>query len=786
MQGVGGGDRLTIGPDTSVVATFADTGTGHAVINGGRDITLEMTGATLGTVLIGNITAPTGEVSVSTSSVGPVAMGTIEVIGGSTVSIAQHAGNAANTTTTMGAVTVQGTGATTAVTVTATARATASADVAGVATNSVHITDVNAGSTTLAGTIASVTVANYTGLVISDTALTTLSLSGGSGNIIIDNSSLATPTNLTLDATLDGQTGGTLDDADVYTTLNVTTTGRGSTLANITLGAMASLNLEGSQRLTLTSTAGMTALQTVTVGGNAGLTADFGGSGSLASVDTSATTGTSTITLNADRASFAGGEGADRVTLTFNTVDHAVSLGGGDDSLNLGSQAATPGAVLSGGAGTDSLTMTAALAATASGSNAFAGVVTGFERLVLTGATNQTVDLAVLGIPDHVSTQGGNGLTLSNLANGGTLDLSGAGTAYTVANAAFAAGPDDLVHLVLRDGSGAGVAFASTGLTMSGVEHVEILVQDTQATPTGGFNDFVTLLGNASHSITVAGNAGLTLTATSTQLTTVDASGITLGGFSWTSGALAHAASVSGSATGPNTVNLTAATQVVTYTGGSGDDAVTAANNRDGAIDLGEGNNSFIGSGGSHVVTAGGGNDSVILTGGDNVVLLGDGANTFVATSGSNTYVGGGGVDTVTLGGGMNDVTLGEGADTVTLTAPGSSLHIYTTIRDIGAGDAITFADLGTESFDTTRMVLGQHAIFQDYANAVVSAGGNASVNGRFGWFQFGGDTYLVQGRHDASGSNAEFINGIDMIVELSGLIDLSTVTLSGQTILIA
>ncbi|MFC7689201.1 hypothetical protein ACFQY5_05670 [Paeniroseomonas aquatica] len=43
-----------------------------------------------------------------------------------------------------------------------------------------------------------------------------------------------------------------------------------------------------------------------------------------------------------------------------------------------------------------------------------------------------------------------------------------------------------------------------------------------------------------------------------------------------------------------------------------------------------------------------------------------------------------------------------------------------------------------------------------------------------------------MQGRHDASGSNAEFINGIDMIVELSGLIDLSTVTLSGQTILIA
>ena len=61
-------------------------------------------------------------------------------------------------------------------------------------------------------------------------------MANGSGNIIIDNSGLTTVTNKTLALTIDGQTGGTLDDADIYTTLNVTTANKKSTLANITEG----------------------------------------------------------------------------------------------------------------------------------------------------------------------------------------------------------------------------------------------------------------------------------------------------------------------------------------------------------------------------------------------------------------------------------------------------------------------------------------------------------------------------------------------------------------------
>ncbi|MFI3121203.1 MAG: hypothetical protein QX203_14605, partial [Methylococcaceae bacterium] len=354
----------------------------------------------------------------------------------------------------------------------------------------------------------------------------------------------------------------------------------------------------------------------------------------------------------------------------------AISLGAGDDSLTWATGAANPTAAISGGDGTDTLAITAALAATASGSTTFAGLVTGFEKLTLTGATNQTIDLTVLGGYTGVTTSGGNGLTLSNLASGGSLTLTAAGTAYTIGNSAFTAGTNDIVNLTLTDGSGAGVAFASTGITASGVETFNITTVDSQATPTGTFNDSVNLLGNSVKTITASGNAGLALTATSTALTSVDASGVAATDinpdFAWTSGALAAAATIKGSATGTNTIDASLATGgAVTYTGGTGADNFTATNGKANIITLGNGTNSATVSSGNNTITGGTGDDTVIATTGNNTVSLGNGANSFTATTGNNTYTGGTGVDSVTVGGGLNTLTLGTGADVVTLTAVG-------------------------------------------------------------------------------------------------------------------
>lgn len=780
----------TISSATTTNITLNDVQkTGAIEVQGGNNVSITSTQAQGGTITVGSKVAPVGDVVISRTNDAAGNGGTINVTGGKTVSITTVSGNPINSTETHGAVSVVGSAMTTSVSVMQSAIATASATKAGVVANTVSITDANSGGASkVAGTITSATVNSYTTLSIADNALSTLSIANGSGNVIIDNSSsLATVTNKTLGLTVNAISGGTLDDADVYTTLNVTTTGANSTLANITFGATTAMTVAGTKGLTLTSTAGLTKLATVTVSGSAGITADLSAA-TVTAVNTSATTGASKVTIDASKATFTGGAGADTVTNSSGTSTKAIDLGAGDDSLAMTAVAATPTGKIAGGTGTDTLAMTAALAATASASASFAGIVSGFESLTLSGATNQTIDLAVLGNFNYVTTSGGNGLTLSNMPTGGTLVLNGAGTAYTIGNSAFTAGTSDTINLKLTQGTGAGVAFASTGITAADVENFVVTTADTQATPSGTYNDSVTLLGNSAKSIVVSGNAGLALTAASTALTTVDASGIAgtdiAPGFSWTSGALAAAAVVKGSAAGTNTVNVSAATGAVTYTGGAGDDAVTATNGKGNTIALGNGTNTATVSSGNNTITGGTGADTVTATTGNNTVNLGNGANAFTATTGNNTYTGGTGVDTVTVGGGSNTITLGTGADVVSITAAGANVNTYSTITDAHAGVTITFTNLGTETFKADKVTLANTAVFQDYANAVVAAGGNASVNAASGWFQFNGDTYYVQSRHDGSGNNASFVNGTDMLIKLTGLVDLSTATIGGTNTL--
>ena len=280
-------------------------------------------------------------------------------------------------------------------------------------------------------------------------------------------------------------------------------------------------------------------------------------------------------------------------TIIYNTSAGFTTINGGTGDDTIIPNTALLPLVINGGMGTDTIVLPAAYAATASGSGTFATNVTNFEKLRLTDATNQTIDLQTLGNYSDVSFSGANGLTLINLPSNGKLTLTGAGTAVSIFNTAFAGGVNDIVNLTLTDGSTSGVAFATVGITASGVETANISVNDTQGTPTGAFNDTVTWLGNSVKTINVSGNAGLTLSASSTALTTVDASGITLGGFTWTASALTGTATVKGSATGTNTVNMNSATAGVNYTGGSGNDNAVLNATVSSTAALGNGNNSL-------------------------------------------------------------------------------------------------------------------------------------------------------------------------------------------------
>ncbi|KFE43945.1 beta strand repeat-containing protein [Pseudomonas syringae] len=689
-QANGASTVLSGATGTAIAATVLNRGSALIDINGGANVAVTASGATTGTTTVGATQQPTGTVTISNSAAVPVAMGSITVKGGTTVNVTQVAASAVvNATTTLGSVTVTGGAATTAVTLNNTAAAIASVSTAGVTTNSVTIIDVNAGNSSLNGTISSVSLSNVSTVAINDTALTTLSIQGGSGNIIIGNGGLKAPTNQVLTLTLDGQTGGTLSDANVYTTLNLTTVTRDSTLANISDSALTTLAISGSNALTLTSAAGLSALQTVKVSGMAGLTGDLSGA-TVTSVVASDTTGNLTVSIDGSKASYNGGSGIDTVTLT-----------------------ATPTHTISGAGGTsDVVKIDASLAAGLSN----AALVSGFEQLTLTGATNQTVDVSNFVGATTISTAGGNALVLSGLVSGNTLQLTGAGTGYLVSStAAFVASGNDTLNLKLTDGSGVGINFATGGITTSDIENIVISVNDTQSKASGTFLDSVGLLGNTTHAITVSGNAGLNLTATGTGITSVDASGITTGGFTWTSGALTGTPiTVKGSANGANVIDLSAATKaVVTYTEGLGANTITTGS-------------------------------------GDDIVTLG----------------------WITAG---VTVNFGTGHDRLTLTGIPTQPLGFITTTGLGAGDIVAMAGASGGAHISVQsnlgaMLTGQTTLagYMDLAaSAVVRTGNNAVLH----WFQFGGDTYITQ---DTS-ALLTYLGTYDTTVKLTGLLDLST-----------
>ena len=688
---------LVAGTGTAVTATVLNRGANSVLVDGGSNVSVIASGSTTGTISVGATTQPTGTVTISNSTSVAGTMGNISVKGGATVSVTQVASNSPATTVTQGAVIVTGTADTATIAINNTTRATASIGTAGVTTNSVEISDVNAGSSTLKGTITSISVSNANSVAINGTGLTDLTLKGGSGNIIIDNSGLTTPTNKMLNLTLDGQIGGTLDDADVYTTLNMTTTGSNSTLSNITYGALTTLNISGSQTLTLVNATGMSALTTVKVSGSAGLSVTDLTNATLTSIDASATSGNVTVKIDSTKTSYSGGSGIDKVTLT-----------------------GIPTKVISGGAGTaDVLVITAAAAASLVSS----ALVSGFEEVTLSDATTQTINTSNFVGATQFTTSGGNGLTLSSMVSGNTLQLTGAGTAYTLDGTSFLAGANDTLNLKLTDGSAAGVQFAATGITASNIENIVITVSDTHASPGGAFNDQVTLMGNTSKSITVSGNAGLTLTATSTALTSVDASGITLGGFTWTSGALIGAAiTVKGSAAGTNIIDLsTTSTAVVNYTGGTG----------------------------VNTLTTGSGND--------------------IVTIGNIT--------------GTTNLNFGSGIDTLVLAGIATTKTGYAQTTGLGIGDIINFSGAKGGAANSVQTNLGTkmtaQASLDDYLNAATATSVTTGANAVLSWFQFGANTYIVQ---DTS-ANSVFTAGSDTVVQLSGLLELSGSTVAAGVV---
>lgn len=123
--------------------------------------------------------------------------------------------------------------------------------------------------------------------------------------------------------------------------------------------------------------------------------------------------------------------------------------------------------------------------------------------------------------------------------------------------------------------------------------------------------------------------------------------------------------------------------------------------------------------------------------------------------------------DTVTLAN-LAEVTGGAGEDTFVMTASASQVS-YATILDFSTADD-SIETIGATNFNATKITLAGNAVFSDFVEAAAARG-----TGELSWFQFNGNTYLVE---DTDGVAANFVNGADAVVEIVGLVDFSTATL--------
>ena len=159
-------------------------------------------------------------------------------------------------------------------------------------------------------------------------------------------------------------------------------------------------------------------------------------------------------------------------------------------------------------------------------------------------------------------------------------------------------------------------------------------------------------------------------------------------------------------------------------------------------------------------------------------VTGGSGNDVLSATGSGDKLNGGAGNDTLT-GADLTVLTGGAGNDTFVINKP-SNVNSYSPIADLAAGDVIDLdaGNAGTVVFTKSAITLGDTAVFQDFANAAVNALGTDTNDAA--WFQFAGNTYIVQSGNNTAGN--DFVNGSDSIIKIVGLVNLSSASYN-QTI---
>ncbi len=551
------------------------------------------------------------------------------------------------------------------------------------------------GTTTLNSTVATLTVN------VDDMA----------GTVDLDGAGVTTLKTLTLNA--NGADSTIALDAAAVETLTINATADlDISAAGTDIDASKSITVKGAGQVDLGDISGATALNTFNASGNTG--------GVTAKIETEIGVGALTGTIT----EYVFSAGNDVVTLSNDVIETKVTLGAGDDIVTLasGTGIADVVATIDGGTGSNTIHFTDAIDAdktagvTTAGST-FDTKITGFDKLSLAKTVanaDTTVDLSKIDNISYVITAGtatGAFLTLENMADKGTLELTGAvvtGEDVTV-TMKDASGSADTFNIVTKvDASNV----TSTGaVVVANVETINVTATDispvdtVETSPTFGQATIseadLILTATAAKTVNVTGNSDLDLsTGTShANLKTVDASAMT--------GALTY------------TISSTVADFALTSNTGADNITVALSNNA-----------------------------QVKTNAGDDIITVQSGAVSA-------------------------NIWGGAGNDTFDVKAAISSATQYVTIEDATSGDKIllktdTFLSGSVSITDFDQMTL------TDKFNAVLGDTGlnTAHATGFAISFQHVGNTYIVVS--DGTAGSSFGAAGTDQVIKLTGLKDLS------------
>ncbi len=231
---------------------------------------------------------------------------------------------------------------------------------------------------------------------------------------------------------------------------------------------------------------------------------------SVETVNATDNTGGVAVDLStATKAAFAGGAGADELTIAASTVAH--DLGAGDDTLNYTAGLGVGGSV-AGGEGTDTISLQNAQLGGLKTDFAN-GNITGFEALTVTDQLANNIDMKDYAGIDHLTLAGIAGSKIvDNMQSGSTLELTTSASGnFTVNVADAAAGKADVLNIALADDA----AVDGKTITVADVETINVVATDTDGDSTDAvITHTLTLTANKATTVTVSGDAKLDLSLT--------------------------------------------------------------------------------------------------------------------------------------------------------------------------------------------------------------------------------------------------------------------------------